>query len=64
MTNILLATLLFLLQSGSPEEPSRATAEAATMTTGGWVFMACAWFFILALVYYTFSKVLRGPGSK
>jgi hypothetical protein len=64
MTNILLTALLFFLQSGSPEEPSRGAAEAATMTTGGWVFMACAWFFILTLVYYTFSKVLRGSGHK
>jgi hypothetical protein len=30
------------------------------MTAGGWVFMISAWVFILVLVYYTFSKVLRG----
>jgi hypothetical protein len=30
------------------------------MTGGGWVFMISAWVFILTLVYYTFSKVLRG----
>jgi hypothetical protein len=34
------------------------------MTTGGWVFMIGAWTFILTLVYYTFSKVLRGGGGK
>jgi len=34
--------------------------EPVQMTTGGWVFMIGAWTFILVLVYYTFSKVLRG----
>ena len=33
------------------------------MTTGGWIFMAGAWLCILILVYYTFSKVLRGSGK-
>ena len=35
-------------------------AADVQMTTGGWVFMIGAWAFILTLVYYTFSKVLRG----
>jgi choline-glycine betaine transporter len=57
MTTTLLATALaFLQQAGG----AAARAEAAEMTTGGWVFMAAAWVFILTLVYYTFSKVLRG----
>lgn len=30
------------------------------MTTGGWIFMGGAWLCILSLVYYTFSKILRG----
>lgn len=30
------------------------------MTTGGWVFMAAAWSFILVLTFYTFSKILLG----
>ena len=55
MTSIL-GTALFLLQAG----PSAGQATAQEMTTGGWVFMAAAWAFILTLVYYTFSKVLRG----
>lgn len=32
---------------------------APEMTIGGWIFMGGAWFFILFLVYFTFSKVLR-----
>ncbi|HET9531013.1 MAG TPA: hypothetical protein VFQ92_11720 [Blastocatellia bacterium] len=28
------------------------------MTWGGWIFMALAWLLILALVSFTFSKVL------
>jgi len=51
----LTATALALVQA------ARAGSGAAQeMTTGGWVFMGAAWFFILTLVYYTFSKVLRG----
>lgn len=46
------ALALFLQQA--------ARAEAQTMTTGGWVFMASAWFCILVLIIYTFSKVIRG----
>ena len=52
-TTTIATTLALLLQQG-------AGAEAQTMTAGGWVFMASAWLVILVLVYYTFSKVLRG----
>jgi len=34
-------------------------AEEIKMTTGGWVFMICAWTAIISLVIYCFSKVLR-----
>lgn len=33
--------------------------EAAEMTTGGWVFMICAWAGILSLAAFCFSKILR-----
>jgi len=36
-----------------------ATQAAATMTTGGWIFMISAWAFILTLTFWTFSKILR-----
>ncbi len=52
MTTTATTLALFLLQA--------ARAEAQTMTAGGWVFMLTAWFCILLLVYFTFSKVLRG----
>jgi hypothetical protein len=49
-------TLIYILQ-----ERAGANARVAqSMETGGWVFMVGAWVFILTLVYYTFSKVLRG----
>ena len=54
---LIIATIFVLLQAtGAP------TGRAADvhMTAGGWVFMISAWLFILVLVYYTFSKVLRG----
>lgn len=37
-----------------------AQPVADEMTTRGWIFMALAWFCILMLVYFTFSKVLGG----
>ncbi len=59
MISLIATTLIFFLQAGT-----RAGAqEAQSMTTGGWVFIIGAWVFILTLVYYTFSKVLRG-GNK
>jgi hypothetical protein len=57
ITTATLATALAFLRQ-APGAAGRA--EAAEMTPGGWVFMAAAWAFILTLVYYTFSKVLRG----
>lgn len=60
MTSIIAATLIFFLQN----RPGMAGAgEAQHLTTGGWVFLIGAWVFILTLVYYTFSKVLRGGGK-
>lgn len=41
-------------------QAARTAAEPQRMTTGGWIFMAGAWFCILSLVYFTFSRVLRG----
>lgn len=52
MTTTATALALFLQQA--------ERAEAQTMTTGGWVFMGSAWFCILVLITYTFSKVIRG----
>lgn len=40
-----------------------AAQTADEMTTRGWAFMALAWFCILLLVYFTFSKVLGGGGK-
>ena len=58
MTTLLAsAALAFLLQGDAAAKRAAATTE---MTTGGWVFIVAAWAFILTLVYYTFSKVLRG----
>jgi peptidoglycan/LPS O-acetylase OafA/YrhL len=38
----------------------RPPAEAAaTMTTGGWVFLLSAWAFILFLTIWTFAKILK-----
>lgn len=58
MTLIYAVLLAFLQAPGvtnaaGGEEPIR-------MTAGGWLFMGAAWIFILALTYYTFSKVLGG----
>ncbi len=58
MMTTIATTLALLLLQATRAEAQRA--EAQTMTTGGWVFMIAAWFCILLLVYYTFSKVLRG----
>lgn len=58
MTTTLL-TALALMQVGSGAAAERAAAQT-TMTTGGWVFMIGAWVCIFTLVYYTFSKVIRG----
>jgi hypothetical protein len=55
MTMTIATTLAFIQAT---EQAQRAAV--IEMTTGGWVFMAAAWVFILTLVYYTFSKVLRG----
>ena len=57
MTTICGTAILFLVQAGHAAERAAVTTE---MTTGGWVFMGAAWLGILTLVYYTFSKVLRG----
>lgn len=32
--------------------------QQPVMTTGGWMFLIVAWFLILCLVGYTFSRVL------
>jgi len=58
MTNLILAAALALFQPAAPTV-ARETQERV-METGGWVFLIAAWTFILVLVYYTFSKVLRG----
>ena len=55
---LMIGMILMLLQA-TGVTTGRA-AEPVQMTTGGWVFMIGAWTFILTLVYYTFSKVLRG----
>ena len=58
MTTLLAsAALAVFLQGDAAAKRAAATTE---MTAGGWVFMLMAWAFILVLVYYTFSKVLRG----
>lgn len=53
MTTIAFFVML-LLQTAETTAP-----QPQQMTTGGWIFMAGAWLFILSLVYFTFSKVLR-----
>lgn len=50
MIAVVFSFLILLQTTGTTASPE--------MTTGGWIFMAGAWFFILALVYFTFSKVL------
>lgn len=60
MTTTLLTALAFMQAGSAAAERAAATT---TMTPGGWVFMIGAWFCILLLVYYTFSKVLRSGGQ-
>ena len=62
MTTLLLTAALALLMQG--DQAAQRAARTTEMTTGGWVFLIAAWAFILVLVYYTFSKVLRGAGKK
>ncbi len=54
---LIIGTILMLWQATGATTGRPADVE---MTGGGWVFMISAWVFILTLVYYTFSKVLRG----
>ena len=54
---LIIGTILMFLQATGATTSRPADVE---MTTGGWVFMISAWAFILTLVFYTFSKVLRG----
>jgi len=54
----LMTGMIFVLLQATGAQTGRAAD--VLMTTGGWVFMIAAWSFILTLVYYTFSKVLRG----
>lgn len=56
MTLIIGMIFVLLQATGAPT----GRAADVQMTAGGWVFMISAWTFILVLVYYTFSKVLRG----
>ena len=51
MIAVVFALLILLQTTGTNVSPE--------MTTGGWIFMGGAWAFILWLVYFTFSKVLR-----
>lgn len=55
MITIAFSFVMLLLQAART-----TTAEPQRMTTGGWIFMAGAWICILSLVYFTFSRVLRG----
>lgn len=57
---LIIGTILMLWQAAGATTGRPADVE---MTAGGWVFMISAWVFILVLVYYTFSKVLRGDGK-
>jgi hypothetical protein len=34
------------------------TTGHAKMTVAGWVFLVCAWAAILAVTFFTFSKIL------
>lgn len=54
---LIIGTIFALLQATGATAGRAADVQ---MTTGGWVFMIGAWVFILTVVYYTFSKVLRG----
>ncbi|HYP02800.1 MAG TPA: hypothetical protein VER76_21625 [Pyrinomonadaceae bacterium] len=53
-----MTVMIFVLLQATDGTTGRAAD--VLMTAGGWVFMIAAWLFILTLVYYTFSKVLRG----
>lgn len=55
--SLIIGTILMLWQATGGTTGRTADVH---MTAGGWVFMISAWVFILVLVYYTFSKVLRG----
>lgn len=46
---MIIAIALALLQTPPPN---------VEMTAGGWAFMAMAWIFILALTFFTFSRIL------
>ena len=54
MTTLISMTALALFQQAGQR------AEVQSLTGGGWLFMSAAWVFILILVFFTFSKVLRG----
>jgi len=54
----LMIGMIFVLWQATGGTTGRAAD--VLMTAGGWVFMIGAWVFILTMVYYTFSKVLRG----
>ncbi|HEY9283046.1 MAG TPA: hypothetical protein VIP46_06295 [Pyrinomonadaceae bacterium] len=58
MTNLIIGTVLALVQEAAPVVARERQEQL--MTGGGWLFMSAAWVFILVLVYYTFSKVLLG----
>lgn len=60
MTNMIFAAALAFIQQGGG---AAQRAEGQVMSGGGWLFMSAAWVFILVLVFYTFSKVLRGKKS-
>lgn len=57
----LMMIMIFALLQATGGTSGRAAD--VLMTGGGWVFMIAAFVFILTLVYYTFSKVLRGGGK-
>jgi choline-glycine betaine transporter len=59
MTNLILGTALAFFQDAAAPTVARE-AQEQVMTGGGWLFMSAAWVFILTLVLFTFSKVLRG----
>ena len=46
------------------QELGSAQMGEQTMTMGGWLFMGCAWLFVISLVIICFSRVLGGgPGE-
>ena len=61
MTNVIFAAALAFAQQQGGQAAQQA--EGQVMSGGGWLFMSAAWVFILVLVFYTFSKVLRGKKS-